>query len=331
MRLNEAKISDVAVEAGEHLGLYDKENQTLKRAKIVKHLKDVHGLTHKRDIAFVIDAMKTSFPEMKIKENIKEDASTVRLSTLIEMMKDALKKKPRVKNYKKIKDLLPQLEDYLYDHGDKKIPQKELIQILGMTEGQTIKEGDIWVPKKFDDILDKLPRNKMTKGNVLKLAKKFKVSEEDALSFVKDMYLIDLAEGQTLDGGKGDHTNPEDVDENELLVGIEVEYEHAKGDRIAAMDVALDHLAEDPQYYTKLVKSGIVDEPKAIKLAKDKLNIEEIFYKGRIKKVEYEVISETRIRDVIREELQGLLKEEPELWNYIYNFGNTYVPKKQGK
>jgi len=33
------------------------------------------------------------------------------------------------------------------------------------------------------------------------------------------------------------------------------------------------------------------------------------------------------IRDIIKEELKALLKESPELWKYIYNFRNTYVPK----
>jgi hypothetical protein len=249
MRIKEAKISDIAVEAGEHLGLYDKENQTLKRTAVIKHLKDVHGLSHKRDISFVIDSMKTSFPEMKIKEDtITEAPDTIRLSSLIVMIKEAMKKRPKVKNYNKLKDLLPQLEDYLSDHGNKKIPHKELAQIMSIAE-------------------------------------------------------------QTVDGGVGDHTNPEDVDENELLVGIEVEYEHAKGDRIAAIDIALDHLKEDPKYYTKLVKSGIVDEPKAIELAKKTLNVE----------------------NMIREEIRTMLKEDPNLWDYIYNFGNTYIPKKQGE
>ena len=37
------------------------------------------------------------------------------------------------------------------------------------------------------------------------------------------------------------------------------------------------------------------------------------------------------LKQIIREEIRGLLKEEPELWDYIYNFSNTYRPKKQGK
>lgn len=71
-----------------------------------------------------------------------------------------------------------------------------------------------------------------------------------------------------IEGGKGDKLKPEDVDQEELSVGIEVEYEHAKGDKEAAEDISLDHLSEDPKYYSKLIASGIVDEEPALKLAK---------------------------------------------------------------
>lgn len=71
-----------------------------------------------------------------------------------------------------------------------------------------------------------------------------------------------------IEGGKGDKLKPEDVDQEELAVGIEVEYEHAEGDKEAAQDVALDHLKEDPHYYSKLIAAGLADEKSAIKLAK---------------------------------------------------------------
>lgn len=72
-----------------------------------------------------------------------------------------------------------------------------------------------------------------------------------------------------LTGGKGDKLKPEDVDQEELSVGTLVEYEHKKRDKEAAQDVTLDHLKEDPNYYKKLYSCGIIDEPEAIKLAKD--------------------------------------------------------------
>lgn len=47
-----------------------------------------------------------------------------------------------------------------------------------------------------------------------------------------------------------------DVDPAELAKGIAVEKEHTN-DPVKAEEIALDHLAEDPQYYTKLDKIGL--------------------------------------------------------------------------
>lgn len=61
---------------------------------------------------------------------------------------------------------------------------------------------------------------------------------------------------EAMEGGIGDHLDPDDVDADELAHGIEVELEHTN-DRDEAEDVALDHLAEDPAYYTKLDEAGL--------------------------------------------------------------------------
>jgi hypothetical protein len=47
-----------------------------------------------------------------------------------------------------------------------------------------------------------------------------------------------------------------------------VEKEHTKSSD-AAKEIAMDHLAEDPEHYSKLINSGLVDEPEAINLAKN--------------------------------------------------------------
>jgi hypothetical protein len=49
------------------------------------------------------------------------------------------------------------------------------------------------------------------------------------------------------------------VDPDELEMGIEVEKEHTE-DLEERKKIALDHLREDPHYYTKLKKSGIRGE-----------------------------------------------------------------------
>lgn len=54
----------------------------------------------------------------------------------------------------------------------------------------------------------------------------------------------------------------------QLELGVAVEAEHTYNKGIAE-EIALDHLWEDPAYYTKLVKAGLVDEPSALFLYKE--------------------------------------------------------------
>lgn len=54
-----------------------------------------------------------------------------------------------------------------------------------------------------------------------------------------------------LPGGLGDKKKPKDFDSKQLAVGIKVEMEHTN-DRTLAQEIAMDHLTEDPKYYTKL-------------------------------------------------------------------------------
>lgn len=49
---------------------------------------------------------------------------------------------------------------------------------------------------------------------------------------------------------------PQDVDIKEFKKGLEVEQEHTTCEKIA-MKITLDHLAEDPAYYSKLEKAGL--------------------------------------------------------------------------
>jgi len=58
-------------------------------------------------------------------------------------------------------------------------------------------------------------------------------------------------ERDQLKGGEGDKLRPEDVNPKELRKGIQHEMEHTE-DPDVAEEIALDHLAEDPLYYTHL-------------------------------------------------------------------------------
>lgn len=64
-----------------------------------------------------------------------------------------------------------------------------------------------------------------------------------------------------LPGGRGDALIAADVDPNELKMGIAHEMEHTRDKRIAT-EIALDHLAEDPKYYTHLKNAGIKENVK---------------------------------------------------------------------
>lgn len=69
-------------------------------------------------------------------------------------------------------------------------------------------------------------------------------------------------------GGRAEKENMgiDDVDPNELELGIAVEMEHTDNPEIAK-EIALDHLAENGDYYTLLMRDTyLVDEPKAWEL-----------------------------------------------------------------
>lgn len=63
-------------------------------------------------------------------------------------------------------------------------------------------------------------------------------------------------ETQNLEGGKGDASTAKDFDSDELAKGIETEMEHTD-DKTIAKEIAMDHLTEDSQYYTKLLRAGL--------------------------------------------------------------------------
>lgn len=55
----------------------------------------------------------------------------------------------------------------------------------------------------------------------------------------------------------GKHSGTEaKVDGKELALGLKTELEHTN-DKAIAKQIALDHLAEDPHYYSKLKKAGL--------------------------------------------------------------------------
>jgi hypothetical protein len=67
-----------------------------------------------------------------------------------------------------------------------------------------------------------------------------------------------LAENRSV-GRKGKGLSEKDVDPKELEMGCKVELEHTEDPEVAKA-IALDHLAERPDYYSKLKAAGLADE-----------------------------------------------------------------------
>ena len=103
------------------------------------------------------------------------------------------------------------------------------------------------------------------------------LNEFNGYKFIDELNEADRED--LIPGGKGDDLEVEDVDPKEFLVGTAVEGEHSD-DKAYAQEIALDHLAENPKYYSEGMKKGLFDEPKAINLYKkyfiDKDEIEDL-------------------------------------------------------
>jgi len=56
-------------------------------------------------------------------------------------------------------------------------------------------------------------------------------------------------------GGRGDGRDPSEFDPKELAMGTRHEMEHTD-DREKAREIAIDHLAEDPHYYSDMKAAG---------------------------------------------------------------------------
>ena len=65
---------------------------------------------------------------------------------------------------------------------------------------------------------------------------------------------------QVLEGGVGDETEASDVDSEQLKEGLSTEEEHTDDEK-EAEEIALDHLTEDPEYYSKLKEMESKDTP----------------------------------------------------------------------
>ncbi|OPZ66138.1 MAG: hypothetical protein BWY85_00074 [Firmicutes bacterium ADurb.Bin506] len=65
--------------------------------------------------------------------------------------------------------------------------------------------------------------------------------------------------GKRIEGGKGDKTDPSKFPLATLLFGMNVEQEHTDCPN-KALEITIDHLTENPEYYKILDDAGLVDE-----------------------------------------------------------------------
>lgn len=56
--------------------------------------------------------------------------------------------------------------------------------------------------------------------------------------------------GDMISGGLADEKEPSDFDKEQLAIGLKVELEHSDNPMVA-LEIAMDHLTEDPEYYTR--------------------------------------------------------------------------------
>jgi hypothetical protein len=70
---------------------------------------------------------------------------------------------------------------------------------------------------------------------------------------LKEEFGIDMDDYEDrLEGGLGDGAKPSDFDLEQVRMGVEVELEHGEDCPYQALEIAMDHLTELPDYYSRL-------------------------------------------------------------------------------
>lgn len=80
-----------------------------------------------------------------------------------------------------------------------------------------------------------------------------------------------ISSNNLLPGGSGDNTDADSLDQEELYLGSKEEMEHTH-DPAKAFEISVDHLTDNPNYYTQLQKSGLTDEKPLSKIKSNKLS-----------------------------------------------------------
>ena len=130
---------------------------------------------------------------------------------------------------------------------------------------------------------------------------------------------------EQLNEGKGKELHPNQIHPGELRMGIRVEMEHTD-DPKKAEKIALDHLAENPFYYTALKLAGVespsapkVKAPKEIKTKKAKETIQLVDLVNGMKKVKMPKAEEKKkLKEQVEEAMRFQdLPADPEVYKTV--------------
>ena len=160
------------------------------------------------------------------------------------------------------KDKLPR-QEYV------KNVQKEAVKlykeaIRGMNEDEKKSDYPDQMGKTFKP-KSQIPKKKKKPQSVVKL----KEDDIPEPAIEPDFDAMGMEQEDQLSGGLGDDKSPNQFDPDQVAKGVKVEMEHTDNP-LLAMEIALDHLTEDPEYY-----GGAGDDPEEMAQTNASLDAEE--------------------------------------------------------
>jgi len=126
-------------------------------------------------------------------------------------------------------------------------------------------------------------------------------------------FLLKAGYKDRLPGGKADKRKPSDFDAGQLARGTKHELEHTK-DRALAREIAMDHLAEDPDYYSKL---DLIEKARALPVGTVRKRADGTYIKrgkGKWEKVKKEHEAGEVWAARLRNETKGLSQTDRDAW-----------------
>jgi len=173
---------------------------------------------------------------------------------------------------------------------------------------------------KLSDILKEMPMQRVEekKSELPNTSAEGKDNGEDlpplSKKQIKEMHeemSEDKPETDTIKGGLGDDIPSAAFDVEQLVRGIEVEYEHTK-DKKKAEEIAKDHLLEDPAYYIKLHEMESTIRPRNVDALHKALT--EKAFNARVKKAFDEIgLTDSegqRIAETLGVQYNGIQRKE---------------------